>query len=33
MSAIGAKRASLLAAHMSAFGGKADMAIYTANVR
>ena len=27
MSAIGSKRTSLVALHMSAFGGKADMAI------
>ena len=31
--AIGTKRTSLVAPHMSAFGGKADMAFCTANVR
>ena len=33
MSAIGTKRTSLVAPHMSAFGGKADMAFCTAHVR
>jgi hypothetical protein len=33
MSAIGTKRTSLVALHMSAFGGKADMRFCTANVR
>jgi hypothetical protein len=33
MSAIGPKRTSLVAPHMSAFGGKADMAIALRNVR
>jgi hypothetical protein len=33
MSAIGPKRTSLAAPHMSAFGGKADMAIAQRNVR
>jgi len=33
MSAIGPKRTSLVALHMSAFGGKADMAYCSANVR
>ena len=33
MSAIGTKRTSASALHMSAFGGKADMAFCTANVR
>ena len=32
MSAIGTKRTSLVALHMSAFGGKADMTYCTANV-
>ena len=32
MSAIGTKRTSLFALHMSAFGGKADMTYCTANV-
>jgi hypothetical protein len=31
MSAIGPKRTSLVAPHMSAFGGKADMATYSAS--
>jgi hypothetical protein len=31
-SAFGPKRTSLVAAHMSAFGGKADMAYCNANV-
>ena len=33
MSAIGTKRTSLFAPHMSAFGGKADMAFCAAHVR
>jgi hypothetical protein len=33
MSAIGTKRTSLVAPHMSAFGGKADIAIAPQNVR
>jgi hypothetical protein len=33
MSAIGTKRTSPNALHMSAFGGRADMAFCTANVR
>ena len=33
MSAIGTKRTFLVALHMSAFGGKADMPFCTANVR
>ena len=33
MSAIGTKRTSASALHMSAFGGKADMTFCTANVR
>ena len=33
MSAIGTKRTSLVAPHMSAFGSKADMAFRSANVR
>jgi hypothetical protein len=33
MSAIGPKRTSLVAPHMSAFGGKADMTIALRNVR
>jgi hypothetical protein len=33
MSAIGTYRTSLFASHMSAFGGKADIPICTANVR
>ena len=33
MSAIGTKRTSLVALHMSAFGGKADMPFCTAYVR
>ena len=33
MSAIGTKRTSLVALHMSAFGGKADMPFCAANVR
>jgi hypothetical protein len=33
MSAIGPKRTSLIAPHMSAFEGKADMAYCDANVR
>jgi hypothetical protein len=33
MSAIGPKQTSLAAPHMSAFGGKADMAYCSANVR
>ena len=33
MSAIGPKRTSLVALHMSAFGGKADMRYCTAHVR
>ena len=33
MPAIGTKRTSLVALHMSAFGGKADMAIALRNVR
>ena len=33
MSAIGTKRTSLVALHMSAFGGKADMPFCTAHVR
>jgi hypothetical protein len=33
MSAIGTKRTSLVAPHMSAFGCKADMPFCTANVR
>ena len=32
MSAIGTKRTSLVAPHMSAFGGKADMPFCIANV-
>jgi len=32
MSAIGPKRTSIVAPHMSAFGGKADMAIALRNV-
>jgi hypothetical protein len=32
MSAFGPKRTSLAAPHMSAFGGKADMAYCSANV-
>jgi hypothetical protein len=32
MSAIGPKRTSLVAPHMSAFGGKADMTVCGANV-
>jgi len=32
MSAIGPKRTSLVALHMSAFGGKADMTITLRNV-
>ena len=32
-SAIGTKRTSLVALHMSAFGGKADMSYCSANVR
>jgi hypothetical protein len=32
MSAIGTKRTSLVALHMSAFGGKADMPLCPANV-
>ena len=33
MSAIGTKRTFVIAAQMSAFGGKADMAFCAANVR
>jgi hypothetical protein len=33
MSAYGPKRTSLVAQHTSAFGGKADMTFYSANVR
>jgi hypothetical protein len=33
MSAIGPKRTSLIALHMSAFGGKADMTFCGANIR
>ena len=33
MSAIGPKRTSLVAPHMSAFGGKADMTFCDAHVR
>jgi hypothetical protein len=33
MSAIGTKRTSLVALHMSAFGGNADMTIASQNVR
>jgi hypothetical protein len=33
MSAIGLKRTSLVAPHMSAFGGKADIAVRRTNVR
>ena len=33
MSAIGTKRTSLVALHMSAFGGKADITLTSANVR
>jgi hypothetical protein len=33
MSAIGPKQTSVFAPHMSAFGGKADMAYCIANVR
>ena len=33
MSAIGTKRTSLVAPHMSAFGGKADMTLCAAHVR
>jgi hypothetical protein len=33
MSAIGPKRTSLFAPHMSAFGGKADIAYRSASVR
>jgi hypothetical protein len=33
MSAIGTKRTSLVALHMSAIGGKADIPSCTANVR
>ena len=33
MSAIGTKRTSLAALHLSAFGGKADMMFCTAHVR
>jgi hypothetical protein len=33
MSAYGPKRTSLVALHMSAFGGRADMAYCSANVR
>ena len=33
MSAIGTKRTSLVALHMSAFGGKADMPFCAAHVR
>jgi hypothetical protein len=33
MSALGPKRTSLVALHMSAFGGKAGMAFCGANVR
>ena len=33
MSAIGTKQTSLVAAHMSAFGGKADIAPAPQNVR
>ena len=33
MSAFGTKRTSLVALHMSAFGGKADMGYWSANVR
>jgi hypothetical protein len=33
MSAFGPKRTLLVAPHMSAFGGKADMAYCSANVR
>ena len=32
MSAFGPKQTSLVASHMSAFGGKADMAYCSANV-
>ena len=33
MSAFGTKRTSLVAPHMSAFGGKADMTFCSAHVR
>ena len=33
MSAFGTKRTSLVALHMSAFGGEADIAIASQNVR
>jgi len=33
MSAIGPKRTFVFASHMSAFGGKADMVFWFANVR